>query len=52
MEGGFEMNCPKCGSSEYSIHLEFTITESKVTQRPPHPNVECDNCGEEWLWEC
>jgi len=50
MEGGSEMSCPKCGSSEYTIHLEFFL-ESKVGTKTPHPDVECHKCGEKWIWE-
>jgi len=45
-----ETNCPKCGSSEYSLHLGASlILRNSRTKRPEH-RIECDHCGFEWKW--
>ena len=51
MEGGSKMKCSKCGSTEYSIHLGFTLDSSDSGTKYHHQSVECDNCGHHWKWE-
>ncbi len=48
MEGGSKMKCPKCGSSEYSIHLGPRIISPNLRTERSEIRCECDDCGFDW----
>ena len=43
-----QYKCPKCGSSEYSIHLGPRMISPNLHTERSEIRCECDDCGFEW----